>query len=41
MSSITLFVEANIGQKQTTKIRRLRFIGDAFPKVVVDLTADD
>jgi len=41
VDTVSLFVEDNMGGKKRTRIKRIRFIGDIYEKVVVDLTRED
>lgn len=41
VDTVSLFVEDNLGGKERTRIRRIRFIGDAYEKVTIDLTQDE
>lgn len=38
VGSVSLYVENNIGGQEKTRVRRIRFIGDAYEKVLIDLT---
>ncbi|ELR19354.1 Thioredoxin family protein 1, putative [Acanthamoeba castellanii str. Neff] len=40
VDTVSVFVEDNMGGKERTRIRRIRFIGDAYQKVMIDLTND-
>ena len=40
VDTVSVFVEDNMGGKERTRIRRIRFIGDTYQKVMIDLTND-
>jgi hypothetical protein len=41
VDTVSIFVEDNMGGNEKTRIRRIRFIGDAHEKVMIDLTNED
>lgn len=41
MDTVSLFVEDNMGGRDRTRVRRIRFIGDTHEKVLIDITNDD